>query len=117
MNKDFIKVKDIMVLERLLLEIDARFKYEMNFRDAYKLHELLKEVGKITSYAFLIQDEFHEKYKDAEKLREYHIMIINSEILLNYKEIIKFIEYVDFKFKNEEFNKILNTIKFWNAEN
>ena len=114
--KDFIKVKDIMVLERLLLEIDARFKYEMDFPDAFKLYELLKEVGKITNYAFLIQDEYHEKFHDAEKLREYHIMVINSEILLDYDEIIKFIEYVDFKFKNEEFSNVLNTIKFWDKK-
>ncbi len=113
MKGDFIKVKDIMVLERLLLEIDVRFKYEMNFPDAFKLYELLKEVGKITNYAFLIQDEYQEKYKDAEKLKEYHIMVMNSEMLLDSSEIIKFIEYVSFKFKDEEFDKILNSIKFW----
>ena len=113
----FITVNNLMILERLLLEIDVRFKFKMNFPDAYKLHELVEKVGKITNYVFSIQDEYHEKYKDAEKLREYHIMIINSEILLDYKEIIDFIEYVDFKFKDEEFKKILLKIKFWNTEN
>ena len=44
-------------------------------------------------------------------------MIINSEISLNYKEIIEFIEYVASIFNNDEFNRILNNIKFWNAEN
>jgi len=114
----FISISNLMILERLLLEIDVRFKYEMNFGDAYTLHKLLKEVGKITSYAFLIQDEYHKKFNDVDKLKEYHTMIMESEITLDgdYREIIKFIEYVNSKFKDEEFDKLLNNIKFWSAE-
>ena len=114
----FITVSNLMILERLLLEIDARLKYEMNFGDAYTLYKLLKEVGRITSYAFLIQDEYHKKFNDVEKLKEYHKMIMESEITTDtdYRDIIEFIEYVSFKFKDEEFDKILNNIKFWNVE-
>ena len=114
----FITVSNLMILERLLLEIDARLKYEMNFGDAYTLHKLLKEVGKITSYAFLIQDEYHNKFNDVEKLKEYHKMIMESEITTDtdYRDIIEFIEYVSFKFKDEGFDKVLNNIKFWNVE-
>ena len=114
----FITVNNLMILERLLLEIDARLKYEMNFGDAYTLYKLLKEVGRITSYAFLIQDEYHKKFNDVEKLKEYHKMIMESEITTDtdYRDIIEFIEYVSFKFKDEEFDKILNNIKFWNVE-
>lgn len=114
----FITVSNLMILERLLLEIDARFKYDMNFGDAYILHRLLKEVGKITSYAFLIQDEYHKKFNDVDKLKEYHNMIMESEIVTDtdYRDIIEFIEYISFKFKDDEFDKILNRIKFWNAE-
>lgn len=114
----FITVNNLMILERLLLEIDARLKYEMNFGDAYTLHKLLKEVGKITSYAFLIQDEYHNKFNDVEKLKEYHKMIMESEITTDtdYRDIIEFIEYVSFKFKDEGFDKVLNNIKFWNVE-
>ena len=114
----FITVSNLMILERLLLEIDARLKYEMNFGDAYTLHKLLKEVGRITSYAFLIQDEYHKKFNDVEKLKEYHKMIMESEITTDtdYRDIIEFIEYVSFKFKDEGFDKVLNNIKFWNVE-
>ena len=114
----FITVSNLMILERLLLEIDARFKYDMNFGDAYTLHKLLKEVGKITSYAFLIQDEYHKKFNDVDKLKEYHNMIMESEIVTDtdYRNIIEFIEQVSFKFKDDEFDEILNRIKFWNAE-
>lgn len=111
----FITVSNLMILERLLLEIDARLKYEMNFGDAYTLHKLLKEVGRITSYAFLIQDEYHKKFNDVEKLKAYHKIVMESEVTVegDYREIIKFIEYVDFKFNDEEFKTILNDIKFW----
>lgn len=114
----FITVSNLMILERLLLEIDARLKYEMNFGDAYTLHKLLKEVGRITSYAFLIQDEYHKKFNDVDKLKEYHKMIMESEITTDtdYRDIIEFIEYVSFKFKDEGFDKVLNNIKFWNVE-
>ena len=51
-----IKLKELMVLERILLEFDVKYKFELDFGDAYKLHTYLNKVGKITSYAFLIQD-------------------------------------------------------------
>jgi hypothetical protein len=108
-----IKVKELMVLERLLLEIEARFKFKMNFGDAFKLYELLKTVGRITNYAFYMQDEYHKKYNDTEKLKEYHEMVMDSEIPFEYEETIKFIEYVSFKFKDEEFENIILKNKFW----
>lgn len=115
----FVSVSNLIKIERLLLEIDSRFKYIMNFGDAYTLHRLLEEVGKITSYAFSIQEEYNEKFNDVEKLKEYHTMIMDSMVITNtdYREIISFIEYVNFKFKDEEFDKLLNDIRFWNAEN
>lgn len=109
-----IKVNELMILERLLLEIDARFKYEMNFGDAYKLHQLLTLVGKITSYAFLIQDEYHQKFNDAEKLKTYHKMVMDSDIEFDYTDAINFINYTASKYGNEEFEKIMKEIKFWN---
>ena len=111
----FITVSNLMILERLLLEIDARLKFEMNFGDAYTLHKLLNEVGRITSNAFLIQDDYHKKLNKKKKLKEYHKMVMDSEITTDtdYRDIIEFIEYISFKFKDGEFDKILNKIKFW----
>ena len=108
-----IKINNLMVLERLLLEIDARFKFDLEFGEAYKLHEFLRSVGKITSYAFLIQDEYHQKYQDAEKLKEYHNMVMSSYVEFNYEEVIDFITDVNVKVKNEEFENIISEIKFW----
>lgn len=108
-----IKVKELMVLERLLLEIDVRFKFKMNFGDAFKLYELLKSIGRITNYAFYIQDEYAKKFDDSEKLKEYHNMVMDSEVPYDQKETIEFIEYVSFKFKDEEFENIILKNKFW----
>ena len=108
-----IKVKDLMVLERLLLEIEVRFKFNLQFNDAYKLYELLKKVGKITSYAFLIQDEYSKKFNDNEGLKKYHEMVMDSEIECGSDEIMEFIDNVSEKMEDDEFNKLFWNIKFW----
>lgn len=108
-----IKVKELMVLERILLEIEARFKFEMNFGDSYKLYVLLKDVGRITNYAFYMQDEYCKKCDNNEKLKEYHTMVMDSEIEFDYSNAIKFIDYIDFKFKDGKFENIVAKNKFW----
>ena len=108
-----IKVKELMVLERLLLEIEARFKFEMNFSDAFKLYEFLKDIGRVTNYAFYMQDEYRKKYNNNEKLKEYHNMVMDSEMEFGYTDIIKFIEHVSFEFKDSEFEDIILKNRFW----
>ena len=108
-----IKVKDLMVLERLLLEIEVRFKFDLQFNDAYKLYELLKKVGKITSYAFLIQDEYSKKFNDNEGLKKYHEMVMESEIDFNSNKVIEFIDKVNGEMEDDDFSKLLEQIKFW----
>lgn len=108
-----VKIKDLMTLERLLLEIDIRFKFDIDFSDAYKLYKYLKDIGKITSYAFLLQDQFHKKFNDETKLKEYHNKIMSSSAEYDSNEVIKFIEDISLKFNDESFENIMNEIKFW----
>ena len=108
-----IKLKDLMILERILLEIETKFKFDLDFNDAYKLHEYLIKVGKITSYAFLIQDEYSKKY-DVEKLKEYHNKIFDSSVELdNEKDIIKFIEDIQEKLKDDGLDTIILNLRYW----
>ena len=107
------KVKDLMVLERLLLEIDLRFKFDLDFNDAYKLYDYLKTVARITNYTFLIQEEFHKKFNDTDKLKEYHSTIMESYVDFESKDIIDFIEKINSRFENAEFQNIMTDIKFW----
>ena len=109
-----IKVNDLMALERILLEIDAKHKFELEFCDAYKLYEYLKKVGKITSYAFLIQDEFNQKYNDLEALKEYHNKINGGSVDFTMEdEIIKFIDKINEQLKDEELNNLILNIGWW----
>ena len=108
-----IKLKELMVLERILLEFDVNHKFELDFGDAYKLHAYLTKVGKITSYAFLIQDEFHKKYNDTEKLKEYHEKIMDSTVYFNYGDIVKFIDELNEKFKDEKIGSLILNNTFW----
>lgn len=108
-----IKLKELMVLERILLEFDVKYKFELDFGDAYKLHTYLNKVGKITSYAFLIQDEFHKKYNDTEKLKEYHNKVMDSTVCLDYGDIVKFIDELNEKFKDEKIASLILNNTFW----
>lgn len=108
-----IKLRELMVLERILLEFDVNHKFELDFGDAYKLHAYLTKVGKITSYAFLIQDEFHKKYNDTEKLKEYHEKIMDSTVYFNYDDIVKFIDELNEKFKDEKISSLIINNTFW----
>ena len=108
-----IKLKELMVLERILLEFDIKYKFELDFGDAYKLYSCLTKVGKLTSYAFLIQDEFHNKYNDTEKLKEYHNKIMDSTVYFNYGDIVKFIDELNEKFKDEKIGSLILNNTFW----
>lgn len=108
-----IKLNDLMGLERLLLEIDVKYKFDLSFNDVYMLHMHLGKVGKITSYFFLIQDEFYKKYNDTDKLKEYHNKLINDSIEFDYDDIIKFIEKILNTHGDCEFQALVETVKFW----
>ena len=108
-----IKLKELMVLERILLEFDVKYKFELDFGDAYKLYSYLTKVGKLTSYAFLIQDEFHNKYNDTEKLKEYHNKVMEYTVYFNYGDIVKFIDELNEKFKDEKIGSLILNNTFW----
>lgn len=108
-----IKLKDVMALERLLLEIDVRYKFKLKFEDAYKLYGYLRDIGRITNYAFELQSEFHSKYGDDEKLKKYHDNVMRSSLILDCGDVTNFIDFVGNTFGDDEFNKILDKNKFW----
>lgn len=108
-----IKLNELMILERILLEFDANHKFDLKFNDVYNLHEYLSQVGKITSFAFLIQDEHYNTFNNAEKLKAYHEQIMNSSVELHYKPIVQFIEHINQKLKDDKINEFIEKNKFW----
>lgn len=108
-----VKLVDLMGLERLLLEIDVKYKFNLPFNDAYHLYEYLKEVGKITSYLFLIQDEFNIKYEDEEKLKEYHDKLMNDSVEFDCNGVVEFINKITESYGDDNFKSLVANIKFW----
>ena len=108
-----ISLKNLMVLEKILLECDMKVKFELVFNDAYKLYTYLRDVGRITDYAFLLQGQFSKKFNDNDELKEYHDKIMESEIDFNTIEIEHFIDNVAEKTKNEEFRNIAHKYAYW----
>lgn len=108
-----ISLSQLMILERLLLEMEVRVKFDLPFGDAFKLYDYLLEVGRITNYAFKIQDDFNTKFNDKEKLKEYHEKVMDSEVEYDYWKVIDFIDKVVESNVSEDYNKVVNTFMFW----
>jgi hypothetical protein len=108
-----ITVKNLMVIERILLEINSKYRFELSFNTAYKLAEFLRVIGRITNYSFLIQDEFSRKTINNDERVEYHVKILNSEIDYDWTKAASFIGEIMEELKNEDVNKLVNELKFW----
>ena len=108
-----ITVKNLMVIEIILLEINSKHKFELSFNTAYKLAEFLRVIGRITNYSFLIQDEFSRKTINNDERVEYHVKILNSEVDYEWTKAASFIGELMEELKNEDVNKLVNELKFW----
>lgn len=108
-----ITVKNLMTLERFLLEIENRFKFQLRFAEVIELYSFLKEVGKITNLFFILQEQHAEKYKDKEALKEYHDKLINDNVNLNVTKMVEFVKDVSNRFYDEEFADIITKNQFW----
>ena len=113
MNRNKIKVKDLMTLERILLEMETLIKFELAFDDAYRLNCYITEIGKITDFAFLIQREYGNVTKDEDKMKEYHERTMDSIVDYDYAEVAEFIERILSIHPNEEMKKMVDGLKFW----
>lgn len=106
-------VKEIMVIERLLLEIENRFKFDLSIENVLTLYDYLKTVGKITNTFFMLQENYFKKFGDKEKLKEYHDRLINGKVKIGALSMINFIDWVCETFEDEEFKNIVAKNKFW----
>ena len=108
-----IIVKNLMVIERILLEINSKYRFELSFNTAYKLAVFLRVIGRITNYSFLLQDEFSRKTINNDERVEYHVKILNSEVDYDWTKAASFIGEIMEELKNEDVNKLVNELKFW----
>jgi len=103
-------IQRLMSIEKALLEIDSRYKFDLPFNDAIKLNKLLGDVGSITNYFFEIQSEYAEKYGDYDKLKEYHEKLMEEEIEYNRDEAILFISKVYNLVEDNEFKEMVDNL-------
>ena len=108
-----VSINELMQIERLLLEMNVRFKFDLSLGDSLKLYRYLRDVGEVTNFFFYIQDEYAQKNKDAEKLKEYNNRLVSEKIDFNIKEIQSFIDTVSSRFDDESFNDLLSKTRFW----
>ena len=108
-----VSINELMQIERLLLEMNVRFKFDLSLGDSLKLYRYLRDVGEVTNFFFYIQDEYAQKNKDAEKLKEYNNRLVSEKIDFNIKEIQSFIDTVSSRFDDENFNDLLSKTRFW----
>jgi hypothetical protein len=106
-------VTELMTVERLLLEIDSRFKFELTLNDSLRLYNYLKKVGNVTNFFFYIQDEFSRKYPDKEKVKDYNRKLMSEKIEFDLFEIEEFIDYVYETFGDDDFRDIVSKNRFW----
>lgn len=108
-------VKELIVIERLLLEIENRFKFDLSLEKATMLYDFLKTVGKVTNLFFLLQENHYKKYGDKEKLKEYHDRLANGKIEIGALSMMNFIDWAFETFEDEEFKDIVAKNKFWES--
>ena len=111
MKRTFIS--EIMTVERILLEIDKKFKFDLSFNDSLKLYNYLKEVGRVTNFFFYIQGEFSKKYQDQEKLMKYRSKLFSESLDIDLTDIEHFIDNVYTSFNDSEFSDLIKKNRFW----
>jgi hypothetical protein len=108
-----VTINELMTIERFLLEIENRFKFDLSFDKTLKLYKLLKEIGRITNFFFLLQDEYYKKFNDSEKLKEYRNKLSGDRFEFDTDESIKFIDEIYDTTNDEEFKNIVLKNRFW----
>jgi hypothetical protein len=108
-----ITVEKLMIVERFLLEIENRFKFDLSFENVRVLYDYLKDVGRVTNLFFKLQEEYYNKFKDKDKLKEYHNKLMKEETHLDVSKIVRYIDWITDTVEDEEFKNIVAKNKFW----
>ena len=108
-----ITINELMTIERFLLEIEARFKFDLSFDKALKLYKYLKEIGSITNFFFLLQEEHYKKFNNTEELKVYRNKLSGDRFEFDTDDAIKFIDEIYDTTNDEEFKNIVLKNRFW----
>lgn len=112
-----IYITEAMTVEKLLLEIDSRFKFDLSFNDELKLYNYLKEIGNLTNFFFYTQDEFSRRYPDKEKVKAYNRKLMSEKIEFDLSGAEDFIDRMLEETDDKEFKDTVLKNRFWRNEN
>ena len=101
-----IKVNYLMDIERILLEINDKYKFDLPFNEQYQVHYFLKIIGDITDYFFEIQNTFYGEIKNQDELQNYHDKMMNEEIEFDTTNVLKLIDKLLEEINDEELKKL-----------
>lgn len=105
-----------MRIEKILLEINTKYKFNLKLGEAVQLQDMLREVGRITNFYFLLQEEYYRKYGDKNKLKEYHERLKNDDIYLKVTNVMNLIDGIYERLNDEEdkeLKEVIEKTKFW----
>jgi hypothetical protein len=94
------KIEDLISIEKQLLEIEDKHKFDITLDELIELEEHTKKVGAITSIYFNVQFEFSRKFDDENKLQKYHDKLTECELTFDYDSILNFIATIKSKYGN-----------------
>ena len=62
---------------------------------------------------FALQEEYYDKFKDKDKLKEYHDKLLNEDINIDITDVAKFIEWIANTNLDNDFRDMVEKNKFW----
>ena len=105
-------IKKFIEAERILLEVDDKYKFKLSFNDMLKLRDYIDSIGKLTNFYFNIQSDFFKKVQDIKELEKFSDRISNEEIEtdLDFDKLKKFINHVVNQIDSKELYDLLDIL-------
>jgi len=110
-----MNIKNFMDLERILLEINERHKGDISFFDSYKVWKALKEIGEVTDYFVIYQNDLMKTCATTREAEEIHDKVMADETEYKVDGVIALVDELCDKYDNEDLRSVVKTHKFWTS--
>ena len=95
-------IKDIILLEKRLLEFENDHKFDITLDELLELEEHIEKVGRTTSIYFNVQFEFSRAHENKDDVQKYHDRLTDSELKYDFSDSIDFINNMCDKYKKKD---------------
>lgn len=102
-----VTVKEIMDVEKSLLELDSKYRYTYSFDELVRSERYIKEIGEITDIFFSVQNDYKHTLNNndddfEQKLIAYNNKLLTDEINIDLAPYLDFINHIKEKTTNGE---------------